>query len=201
MLARRALIPLLFTLFYCTGGLAQHQELRSDTTDVAVTSVSAVDTLSLTQQEWLVKWSGSLEYTLEALNLIGEHQLDFRPTPDQMSLREQFLHLATNVYFLTGRYVNAPDGFDLAATRAGLDTEADKAELARILRTAFDFGAAGCRALSADALSAPAPDFFAGPRSKRAILNLIQDHATHHRAQILVYLRLLGHTPPAYRGW
>jgi uncharacterized damage-inducible protein DinB len=32
--------------------------------------------------------------------------------------------------------------------------------------------------------------FFVGPKSKLQILNLMQDHHTHHRAQILVYLNL-----------
>ena len=197
MLAQRALLPLLLTCLLCTGGLAQPAASRNPTTTLSELS----DTLSLTQQEWLVKWAGSLDYTLAALALATEEELDFRPTAEQKTLREQFLHLATNVYFLTSRYVYAPDDFDLAAARNAMNVKADKEELARTLRTAYDFGAAGCRALSANGLNEPAPDFFAGPRSKRAILNLLQDHATHHRAQTLVYLRLLGHTPPAYRGW
>lgn len=201
MSARCALLLLLFSLLPCTCVLAQHNEHTSTTTVLTSSTAPLSDTLSLTQQEWLVKWEGSLDYTLEALALVSEEELDFRPTADQMTLREQFLHMATNVYFLTGRYVHAPADFDLAATRGSLDKEATAAVLAETIRTAFDFGATACRALAPGELDEPAPEFFAGPRSKRAVLNLIQDHATHHRAQILVYLRLLGHTPPRYRGW
>ncbi|OYY03206.1 MAG: DinB family protein, partial [Sphingobacteriia bacterium 35-40-5] len=32
-------------------------------------------------------------------------------------------------------------------------------------------------------------------------LNLIQDHQTHHRAQLIVYLRLNMLNPPNYTGW
>ena len=44
-------------------------------------------------------------------------------------------------------------------------------------------------------------DFFAGPMSKRQILTLLNDHYTHHRGQIIVYLRMNDIKPPRYRGW
>jgi uncharacterized damage-inducible protein DinB len=37
--------------------------------------------------------------------------------------------------------------------------------------------------------------------NKLQIINLINDHQTHHRAQLLVYLRLKGVKPPEYVGW
>ena len=37
--------------------------------------------------------------------------------------------------------------------------------------------------------------------NKIQLLNLIQDHQTHHRAQLLVYARLNGIKPPPYKGW
>jgi uncharacterized damage-inducible protein DinB len=44
-------------------------------------------------------------------------------------------------------------------------------------------------------------DFFAGPKTKLQILNIIQDHVTHHRGQLIVYLNLKGIKPPEYVGW
>jgi len=44
-------------------------------------------------------------------------------------------------------------------------------------------------------------DFFAGEKNKLQILNLLQDHVTHHRGQLAVYLNLKGIKPPAYTGW
>ena len=43
--------------------------------------------------------------------------------------------------------------------------------------------------------------FFAGPMNRLQIINLLNDHQTHHRAQVLVYLRLNGIKPPDYVGW
>ena len=44
-------------------------------------------------------------------------------------------------------------------------------------------------------------DFFAGPKTRSQIIQLVDDHHTHHRAQLIIYLRLLGIKPPRYVGW
>ena len=44
-------------------------------------------------------------------------------------------------------------------------------------------------------------EFFAGPKSKLQILNLLQDHVTHHRGQLIVYLNLNEIKPPSFIGW
>ena len=44
-------------------------------------------------------------------------------------------------------------------------------------------------------------EFFAGPKTKLQILNLLQDHVTHHRGQLIVYLNLNEIKPPSYVGW
>ena len=44
-------------------------------------------------------------------------------------------------------------------------------------------------------------DFFAGKKSKLQMLNLMQDHVTHHIGQLIVYLNLNEIKPPKYSGW
>lgn len=41
-------------------------------------------------------------------------------------------------------------------------------------------------------------DYFGTERTKRQILLLLADHITHHRSQMLVYMRLNGLKPPRY---
>ena len=40
-----------------------------------------------------------------------------------------------------------------------------------------------------------------GKVSKEFILLTMDNHLSHHRGQVVVYLRLLGIQPPAYVGW
>ena len=173
----------------------------ASTQSLDTTRVTTGTELTGARAEWVAKWTGSLEYSLETLAALSEDDLDFRPTPEQMSLREQFQHMATNVFSLTSRFLYQPEGFDLAARRESMSTEADKATLERTLREAYLFGEAACKALPDGRWAEPAEGFWVGEKSKRVVFHLLQDHATHHRAQTLVYLRLLGHQPPAYRGW
>lgn len=41
-------------------------------------------------------------------------------------------------------------------------------------------------------------DYFGLNRTKRQIFLLLTDHVTHHRGQMLVYMRLNGLVPPKY---
>ncbi len=41
-------------------------------------------------------------------------------------------------------------------------------------------------------------DYFGLKRTKRQVLLLLADHITHHRGQMLVYMRLNGLKPPRY---
>ena len=44
-------------------------------------------------------------------------------------------------------------------------------------------------------------EFIAGTMTRRRILLLMTDHLTHHRGQLVVYLRMKGVEPPKYVGW
>ena len=41
-------------------------------------------------------------------------------------------------------------------------------------------------------------DYFGSDRTKRQVMLLLADHITHHRGQMLVYMRLNGLKPPRY---
>ncbi|MEL6190505.1 MAG: DinB family protein [Bacteroidota bacterium] len=40
-----------------------------------------------------------------------------------------------------------------------------------------------------------------GKVSRHFVLQVMDNHLSHHRGQMIVYLRLQGITPPAYIGW
>lgn len=153
--------------------------------------------------EWHAKWNNSLAYTQEALALIPDDSLNFRPTEGQMSVQEQIQHLAGNVYGLSRRFLAyEPADFKEDELRVKLSAETlSRQELVKLLNDAFAYGNAAIDSFPEEDWDKMVNNFFAGPRSRRTIIYLLQDHATHHRAQVLVYMRLLGLTPPRYRGW
>jgi len=158
---------------------------------------------SAARTEWLEKWNNSKAYTMEALTSIPEDKLTFRPTENQMSVQEQVQHIAGNMYGLSRRFLDyQPGDFDEEVLRDKLSAETmTRKELTNLLNDAYAFGEAAINNLPEDRWDEEVSNFFAGPKSRRVIIYLLQDHATHHRAQVLIYMRLLGLTPPRYRGW
>jgi len=166
-------------------------------------SLSAQETDFPARAEWHEKWQNSLKYTLEALESIPDSSLQYRPTEGQMSVQEQMQHISGNVYGLSRRFLGySPADFDEEALREVLSAETlDRAALINLLTEAYGFGTAAINSLEEKDWEELVPNFFAGPRSKRVIVYLLQDHATHHRAQVLMYMRMLNLEPPRYRGW
>jgi uncharacterized damage-inducible protein DinB len=75
-----------------------------------------------------------------------------------------------------------------------------KEEIIMVLNKTFDFALDVLKHFDGAHLS-DTVTFFAGRMNKLQIINLLNDHQTHHRAQMLVYLRLNGIKPPEYVGW
>jgi len=96
--------------------------------------------------------------------------------------------------------VNAPYFTEVTYKRAETEIPTSKSETITLLSEAFD-NARKSIEKTPEAGLAETIDFFAGQKSKLQILNLLQDHVTHHRGQIIVYLNLKAIDPPSYSGW
>lgn len=146
--------------------------------------------------EYLQKWQHSKEYTLEMVTLLPEDKLDFRAADSTMTFRKQVLHITRAIVLQSGTYLRKQE-FDHK-----IDTEKlySKQELLTNLADAFDFATHIIETLTAADLEDKV-DFFAGRFTKRQMLNVMDDHITHHKGQLVVYLRLNGIKPPRYMGW
>jgi len=144
---------------------------------------------------FLEKWENSKNYLLEMAELMPEEHYDYKPTERQRSFKEQLVHIKGNMDWLSVSYFTTSE-FD----KGDKKMPATKAETITLLRTAFDATAKVIEATSEENLKETVP-FFSGPKSKIQILNLLQDHLTHHRGQLIVYLNLKEIEPPRYVGW
>jgi uncharacterized damage-inducible protein DinB len=141
------------------------------------------------------KWSNSMDYTVEVAEAMPADKYDYQPTEDQMNFESQLLHMMSNINWLTTSYLNGEAvSFDLKST------DYSKERLIEMLKIAYGNAAAAVKELKEADLEEQV-DFFAGPKSKRQIITLLNDHSTHHRGQLIVYMRLNNIKPPRYRGW
>jgi hypothetical protein len=150
---------------------------------VWVPTTTAQDSSSTTLSSFVeTRWKASCEYTRAFAEQMPGTSYDFRPTREQMTFKEQVLHIADQndmiLSEMSGRRFVAPSPIS------------SKAEVLRRLDSVRDFG-------------------FDVLRRKRTtatdvveIINgimLALDHTTHHRGQLVVYLRLNNLAPPEYR--
>lgn len=141
------------------------------------------------------KWDNSKNYLVQVANAMPDEHYDFKPTKQEMSFKEQLFHILDNMDWLSTTYFSTEK--HAKKDRSKITT---KAEIVAEIELAFNNAKDKVQKNSTADLSQKA-DFFAGPKSKLQILNLMQDHVTHHRGQILVYLNLKEVKPPRYVGW
>lgn len=161
--------------------------------------ISFLATSTICQSSYLTdfkqKWNNAKTYTLQVAELMPEAYYDYRPTNDQMSFKDQLLHIQGNMMWLSTSYlgIKKPE----KSMSAGADT---KEQVIKVLTEGFELAEKAIDQLEVANLD-EVVQFFAGPMHKRQILTLMNDHLTHHRGQLIVYLRLKGVKPPRYLGW
>jgi uncharacterized damage-inducible protein DinB len=142
------------------------------------------------------KLKHSRDYTLEVARRMPAEDYGFRPVPEEMSFAGQLLHLSQNLGWLSSSYLQVGKNPVQDADMKLRGKDSVIAVVSRVYDYALNAMEHFPTAHLGDNVS-----FFAGPMNKLQIINLINDHQTHHRAQLLVYLRLKGIRPPEYVGW
>ncbi|RTY76287.1 DinB family protein [Flavobacterium bomense] len=144
---------------------------------------------------FIEKWDNSKDYLVAVAEAMPEDKYDYKPAEREMSFKEQLFHIQDNMNWLGTTYFSEEKYVKKEAAK-GLS----KAQIIQEIKTSFDAAKRVVQKTN-DAELSQKVTFFAGQKSKLQILNLMQDHVTHHRAQILVYLNLNQIQPPKYIGW
>lgn len=146
-------------------------------------------------KDYLERWQTSRQYLLDVAEKMPETDYGFRPTPEQMTFGEQLMHIAA---IIDWHAFSKADGQEYKPRYA--DFKADglsKRQIIDVLTREFD------RATQLITRYNPArldetTTYGSFTRTRRQMFLLQADHVTHHRAQLLVYLRLKGLVPPKY---
>lgn len=141
------------------------------------------------------KWDNSKDYLVAVAQAMPEDKYDYKPAEREMSFREQLFHIQDNLNWLSTTHFS-----DESYVKKERLERLSKAQIIQEIKASFDKAKAFVQKTNDTELSQKVA-FFAGSKSKLQILNLMQDHVTHHRAQILVYLNLNQIQPPKYIGW
>lgn len=134
--------------------------------------------------------------TLQVLEMITDEEMSWRPTPGQYSLGQQLLHIAQTEDLYAHGLFERDWNYDRARFP---DVLPDRAALRDM------FACVRARTIQHLATLDPADlghvvEISGSPleHTLRSWLWFLIEHEMHHKAQIGMYLRQLGHTPPFY---
>ena len=148
-------------------------------------------------EQYLERLENSKKYLLVVAETMPEDNYSYRPTPESMSFAENLMHIGWAIDWHCQ---------SLLGGRAARDWDTDtklkvgdktKNEMVSTLEKTFDETILFIRGYDVSKLEDEL-DYFGLKRTKRQVLLLLADHITHHRGQMLVYLRLNGLQPPRY---
>jgi uncharacterized damage-inducible protein DinB len=134
--------------------------------------------------------------TLQCLDLLAEEDLDWRPGADHYTLGQQFLHIGQSEDFQIQGVLFGDWDYE----RARFPSQPMGLKDLRDLLTAVR----GRTVVALDELDEGRLDEEVSPPSGgpgqtlRWYLWLLVEHEVHHKAQIAVYLRQMGRTPPYF---
>ena len=146
----------------------------------------------------LEKFKNAKSYTLAITDKLAEDKYDFKPVKEEMSFKEQLVHIGENIFWLSSTYIKEePNPSNVKKVNSN---EMSKKQVIQFLGDAYEYGLKVMIELDEKTLSNEF-NWNAGKLNKYQFLNLIQDHQTHHVGQLIVYLRLNNIEPPKYIGW
>ena len=145
------------------------------------------------QAELLKDWSALKETMHKIAAEMPADKYGFRPTEAQQTFGERTVHIASVNVALLGSLGGT-------ATKPTIDSKATTKDAAlKALDDSFDYGTALLKEQTDQALLqavAAAPKFL-GPSSRARIISFLVGHTWDIYGQMVVYLRLNGHVPPA----
>jgi len=150
---------------------------------------------SLFKGAMLERLHNAKAYTMAVAAALPDSLYSFAPVPGTMTFAQQLQHMAQNLEMLCEKYL----GWEKEAWPLDLPDPMPKQVRERVAG-AFDIAIHTVKNTPSDSLGVVVP-FFAGPKTRLQIIQLLNDHQSHHRGELIVYLRLCGMVPPRYVGW
>ncbi|GAA0870915.1 hypothetical protein GCM10009117_00600 [Gangjinia marincola] len=147
--------------------------------------------------EYIERLDNSKKYLLLVAEMMPEEAYGFKPTPESMSFEEHLMHIAWAMDWHSQSLMGGREARDWNTDTALKVDRKSKKEMISTLDKNFDITKAFIEDFDQNKLNERL-DYFGADRTKYQILLLLADHITHHRAQMLVYLRLNGLKPPRY---
>ncbi|MEO1011043.1 MAG: DinB family protein [Bacteroidota bacterium] len=148
-------------------------------------------------RDFVERLENSRKYLIQVAKIMPEENYHFKATPDSLTFAENLMHIGFAMDWHCQSLLGGRTSRDWHTDTVYKVGNRSKEELIRIIDRTFDETIAFMKSFDAAHLKGEL-DYFGLNRTKRQIFMLLADHITHHRGQMLVYLRLNGRVPPRY---
>lgn len=148
-------------------------------------------------KEYLERLENSKKYLILIAENMPEEKYDFKATQESMSFAENLMHIGWAMDWHSQSLMGGREARDWNTDTELKVNNKSKQEMISKINETFDKTIEFISNLSISLLDERL-DYFGSDRTKRQVLLLLADHITHHRGQMLVYMRLNGQKPPRY---
>lgn len=148
-------------------------------------------------KEYIERLENSRKYLLLVAETMPEEQYDFKATPESLSFAENLMHIAWAMDWHSQSLMGGRKARDWSTDNELKVANKSKKEMLQTIDMTFDKTIAFIANFDSKRLDERL-DYFGLDRTKRQVLLLLADHISHHRGQMLVYMRLNGLQPPRY---
>ena len=148
-------------------------------------------------KDYLERLENSRKYLILVAETMPDDKYDFKVTPESKTFAENLMHIAWAMDWHSQTLLGERKARDWKTdTELKVDDKSKEEMIATIDKT-FDQTIKLISEFDTKKFN-DRLDYLGLNRTKRQIFLLLSDHITHHRGQMLVYLRLNGLQPPRY---
>lgn len=148
-------------------------------------------------EDFVERLENSKKYILLVAETMPEDSYSYKATPESLSFAENLLHIGYALDWHSQSLLGGRASREWKTDTVFKVADKSKAEMIVLVDNTFDQAIQLMKEFDTTQLNDEL-DYFGLNRSKRQIFLLLADHITHHRAQMLVYMRLNGLVPPRY---
>ena len=147
--------------------------------------------------DYLERLENSRKYLILVAEIMPEDKYEFKASPDSKSFAENLMHIAWAMDWHSQSLLGGRKARDWNTDTELKVEDKSKEEMIATIDNTFKETIALITAFDTSKFN-DRLDYLGLDRSKRQIFLLLADHITHHRGQMLVYMRLNGLKPPRY---
>ena len=148
-------------------------------------------------KEFLERWENSRKYLIQVAEMMPEDKYDYKVTPEALSFADNLMHIGFAVDWHSQSLLGGREARDYQTDTIYKSYNKSKDEMIATINDTFDAASSLIKNFD-PAHFKDELDYFGLTRTKRQVFLLLADHVTHHRSQMLVYLRINGLVPPRY---